>query len=162
MEPYRLALRLTFTKDSSSDTCNFPSRCVEELALQLKPSVSSALSRPMQRKLVTLINCQVQSSALSNLLMAPLKYLDVIKIYIVSQPCFKPMPTFPVAGTRRSGSWSSCRPKSWRAKCDGADLAASESSATLRQPLGGSSSQRLPVPRSCHARGSPETCPSRS
>jgi hypothetical protein len=32
---------------------------VEELALQLKPSVSSALSRPMQRKLVTLLNCQV-------------------------------------------------------------------------------------------------------
>jgi len=42
VEPYRLALR-----------------CVEELALQLKPSVSSALSRPMQRKLVTLINCQL-------------------------------------------------------------------------------------------------------
>lgn len=34
-------------------------RCVEELALQLKPSVSSALSRPMQRKLVTLLNCQL-------------------------------------------------------------------------------------------------------
>ena len=43
----------------------FCSRCVEELALQLKPSVSSALSRPMQRKLVTLINCQVHSPALS-------------------------------------------------------------------------------------------------
>jgi len=42
VEPYKLALR-----------------CVEELALQLKPSVSSALSRPMQRKLVTLINCQL-------------------------------------------------------------------------------------------------------
>ena len=41
---------------SPSITC---CRCVEELALQLKPSVSSALSRPMQRKLVTLINCQV-------------------------------------------------------------------------------------------------------
>ena len=27
--------------------------------MQLKPSVSSALSRPMQRKLVTLINCQL-------------------------------------------------------------------------------------------------------
>lgn len=37
------------------------SKCVEELALLLKPSgnMSGLLSRPMQRKLVTLINCQL-------------------------------------------------------------------------------------------------------
>eukprot|EP00092_Neocalanus_flemingeri_P054196 GFUD01063827.1.p1 GENE.GFUD01063827.1~~GFUD01063827.1.p1 ORF type:complete len:955 (-),score=170.59 GFUD01063827.1:2224-5088(-) len=34
-------------------------RCIEELALYLKPSQSSQLSRPMQRKLVTLVNCQL-------------------------------------------------------------------------------------------------------
>jgi len=33
--------------------------CIEELALYLKPSQSSQLSRPMQRKLVTLVNCQL-------------------------------------------------------------------------------------------------------
>jgi len=36
-------------------------RCIEELALYLRPSsnISALLSRPMQRKLVTLINCQL-------------------------------------------------------------------------------------------------------
>ena len=34
-------------------------QCIEELALYLKPSQSSQLSRPMQRKLVTLVNCQL-------------------------------------------------------------------------------------------------------
>jgi len=34
-------------------------KCIEELALYLKPSQSSQLSRPMQRKLVTLVNCQL-------------------------------------------------------------------------------------------------------
>jgi len=34
-------------------------KCIEELALFLKPSQSSQLSRPMQRKLVTLVNCQL-------------------------------------------------------------------------------------------------------
>ena len=33
--------------------------CIEELALYLKPGKSSDLSRPMQRKLVALINCQL-------------------------------------------------------------------------------------------------------
>jgi RING finger/CCCH-type zinc finger protein len=32
---------------------------IEQLALYLKPAQSSQLSRPMQRKLVTLINCQL-------------------------------------------------------------------------------------------------------
>ena len=38
-------------------------RCIEELALYLKPNPSTTsvgvLSRPMQRKLVTLVNCQL-------------------------------------------------------------------------------------------------------
>jgi len=34
-------------------------KCIEELALFLKPSQSAQLSRPMQRKLVTLVNCQL-------------------------------------------------------------------------------------------------------
>ena len=34
-------------------------QCIEELALFLKPSQSCQLSRPMQRKLVTLVNCQL-------------------------------------------------------------------------------------------------------
>jgi len=34
-------------------------KCIEELALFLKPSQNSQLSRPMQRKLVTLLNCQL-------------------------------------------------------------------------------------------------------
>ena len=78
VEPYRVALRLVppppLLNSCISPCCrmqrlssshqpphpiNPPLRCVEELALQLKPSVSSALSRPMQRKLVTLINCQL-------------------------------------------------------------------------------------------------------
>ena len=34
-------------------------KCIEELALYLRPSQSGQLSRPMQRKLVTLLNCQL-------------------------------------------------------------------------------------------------------
>jgi len=34
-------------------------KCIEELAMFLKPSQSAQLSRPMQRKLVTLVNCQL-------------------------------------------------------------------------------------------------------
>ena len=34
-------------------------KCIEELALYLRPSHSAQLSRPMQRKLVTLLNCQL-------------------------------------------------------------------------------------------------------
>ena len=60
---------------SPSITC---CRCVEELALQLKPSVSSALSRPMQRKLVTLINCQVvlEKNILALLIRIKLQLLE--------------------------------------------------------------------------------------
>lgn len=42
---------------------NIANKCIEELALYLKPftngNIASLLSRPMQRKLVTLINCQL-------------------------------------------------------------------------------------------------------
>lgn len=42
---------------------NIAKKCIEELALYLKPftngNITSLLSRPMQRKLVTLINCQL-------------------------------------------------------------------------------------------------------
>ena len=34
-------------------------KCIEELAMFLKPSQNAQLSRPMQRKLVTLVNCQL-------------------------------------------------------------------------------------------------------
>ena len=34
-------------------------KCIEELALYLRPAQSAQLSRPMQRKLVTLLNCQL-------------------------------------------------------------------------------------------------------
>ena len=34
-------------------------KCIEELALYLRPSHTGQLSRPMQRKLVTLLNCQL-------------------------------------------------------------------------------------------------------
>lgn len=42
---------------------NLAKKCIEEMALYLKPfsngSIGSLLSRPMQRKLVTLVNCQL-------------------------------------------------------------------------------------------------------
>ena len=38
---------------------SFALKCIEDLALFLKPSQSGNLSRPMQRKLVTLVNCQL-------------------------------------------------------------------------------------------------------
>lgn len=37
-------------------------RCIEQLACYLRPAASSQLSRPMQRKLVTLVNCQLVES----------------------------------------------------------------------------------------------------
>ncbi|CRK95464.1 CLUMA_CG008933, isoform A [Clunio marinus] len=54
------AIKLSLTEDDLKSYKKSKS-CIEELALYLKPngSISGLFSRPMQRKLVTLINCQL-------------------------------------------------------------------------------------------------------
>lgn len=65
-EPYDVEQLTGSVKKLSADQLNcynVANKCIEELALYLKPftngNITSLLSRPMQRKLVTLINCQL-------------------------------------------------------------------------------------------------------